>query len=154
MSLRLFYNEIQQALQFNTIQNKLEITNGQNVITHTFDASGNYDISHSDGTDLISFDTNKTLTNDCVLYNHVNTRIQPINRTLATHTTTLSNHESRIGVIENSTETTTSITDLQNRIGNLENYIIELQTYISALRECLFISDETGNSEFDYSNLL
>jgi len=154
MSLRLFYNQLENALQVNTIQNQLKISNGSSTIIHNFDAQNNYDIKHSDGTDLISFSASKALTNDCILHGHIQNSVAPLQRTLAEHTTSINDHENRLGTIETSTETNDNIQELQNKIAVLENYITQLKSFISALKDVIYISDETGNSEFDYTNIL
>jgi hypothetical protein len=161
MSIKLFYNQLENALQFNTIQSQLKITNGTNTIIHKFDQLGNYDVSHSDGTDLISFNPSKQLTSDCVLAQHIQTGISATNRivsghttTLASHSTALDDHEVRLGTIESSTESSENIEQLNTRIQTLENYITELKLFISAFKETIYISDESGENEFNYNNIL
>jgi hypothetical protein len=104
MALRRYYNEDNGGFNMNTVERELKITNGTNYILHKYDASGNYDISHSDGTDLISFTNSKSLTTDCQLYGHIQSRVDPLNTMVSSHTSTIADHAVRITAVESATD--------------------------------------------------
>jgi hypothetical protein len=108
--LRNFYNG-DGTFKMNTVESQLKITNGANYILHKYDSSGNYDIAHSDGTDLISFSNSKALTTDCQLYDHIQSRVDPLNTTVSSHTVSLSDHDDRIAAIEDVTDTSIVLSD-------------------------------------------
>ena len=151
MSLRLFYNQLENALQVNTIQNQLKISNGTNTIIHNFDTNNNYDIKHSDGTDLISFSSSKQLTNDCILHGHIQNRVAPLQRTLAEHSSTINDHENRLGTIETSTETNDNIQELANSI--IHEYVHYKQNMKHYQILAMYLPDHKNPMEIEASKV-
>lgn len=126
--------------------------NGDASVTHSIDNSGAYHIQNdATGTRLLSVHSDNTML-DCAVKQHVYDSTAPLNRTVSSHTNTISVHDSRLTSLEGLPVTADIIT-LQAQVVALTEYINTLKLYIGALREVVYISNEDGTNEYDYTGL-
>lgn len=142
------------------VSNSSTFTNGSASVTHSIDNSGAYHIKNdATGTNLLSVHSDNSML-DCAVKQHVYDSTAPLNRTVASHTSSINVHDSRLTSLEG-LPVTADIVVLQAQVlaltGHMSvqtQYINTLKLYIGALREVVYISNEDGNNEYDYSGLL
>lgn len=102
MSLRNYLHGNAVSMENVEIKTSLKLLESNYSIEHVLNpVTGDYKIKDKNANDLIAFDSSARLKSSS-LNSHIESRLNPINTTLTSHTSTLASHETRLTTIENS----------------------------------------------------